>query len=129
MSDSDNFTECVPTIFEIKKDNSIGDIFMVCTDGIYSEDQLRVGKNDKGIWVHYTPIMLKFFNFLKHYFKDYQPYDTGNFKEALSHFINDLKPILDDDATIGVLITKETLNFQNQINMLKKDENNSCKTI
>ncbi|WP_417558579.1 PP2C family serine/threonine-protein phosphatase [Mesoflavibacter zeaxanthinifaciens] len=129
ISNSDDFSECVPTIFEIGKDKSVGDIFMICTDGIYSADQLKVGKNDKGVWVRYEQTMLKFFEYLKQFFKNNQLYNKESVKQIINLYLEDLKPTFDDDATIGILATTEALNYQNQINWLIKDENNSGNTI
>ncbi|KEO72252.1 protein phosphatase 2C domain-containing protein [Anditalea andensis] len=129
ISNSNDFSECVPTIFEIAKDKSVGDIFMICTDGIYSADQLKAGKNDKGIWVRYEPTMLKFFEYLKHFFKNNKLYNNESIEQIINLYLEELKPVFDDDATIGILATKEALNYQNQINWLRKDESNSGNTI
>jgi hypothetical protein len=43
--------------------------------------------------------------------------------------LEELKPTFDDDATIGILITTEMLNYQNKINWLNKDESNIGNTI
>lgn len=129
ISNSADFSECIPTVFEIAKDKSVGDIFMICTDGIYSADQLKAGKNDKGVWVRYEPAMLKFFEYLKHFFKNNQLYNKESIEQTINQYLEELKPTFDDDATIGILITTEVLNYQNQINWLKKDESNSGNEI
>lgn len=129
ISNSDDYSECVPTVFEIVKDKSVGDIFMICTDGIYSEDQLKAGKNDKGVWVRYEPTMLKFFEYLKHFFKNNQLYNKESVEQTINLYLEELKPTFDDDATIGILITTEMLNYQNKINWLNKDESNIGNTI
>ena len=115
--------------FEIEKDKSVGDIFMICTDGIYSADQLKAGKNEKGVWVRYEPTMLKFFEYLKHFFKNNQLYNKESVEQTINLYLEELKSTFDDDATLGILITKEALNYQNQINWLNKDENISGNTI
>jgi serine/threonine protein phosphatase PrpC len=129
ISNSDDFSECIPTVFEIDKDESVGDIFMICTDGIYSADQIKAGKNDKGVWVRYEPTMLKFFDYLKHFFKSNQLYNKESLLQTMNMYLEELKPTFDDDATIGILITTKALNYQNQINWLNKDESNSGNTI
>ncbi len=69
--------------------------------------------------------MLKFFEYLKHFFKTNTHYSKESLEETLKLYLEELKPTLDDDATIGIIITKEALNYQNQINWLNKNENNS----
>lgn len=129
ISNSDDYAECIPTVFEIEKDESVGDIFMICTDGIYSVDQLKAGKNDKGVWIRYEPTMLKFFKYLKHFFQNNQLYNKESVEQILNMYLEELKPTFDDDATIGILITSKALNYQNEINWLKKDEDNSDNTV
>ena len=47
----------------------------------------------------------------------------------LKNYLELLKPTLDDDATIGVLITKEALNYQNEINWIRENEDNSSNQV
>jgi serine/threonine protein phosphatase PrpC len=129
ISNSSDFTECVPTSIEIEKDKSVGEILMICTDGIYSADQVKAGKNDKGVWVRYEPSMLKFFEYLKEFFKANQYYSKELVEQMLNKYLEELKPTLDDDATIGIIITKEALNYQNKINWLEKNEDNTNNQI
>lgn len=123
ISNNDDFSECIPSTLELEKDNEYGEIIMICTDGIYSGDQLKAGKNDKGIWIKYEPAMLKFFEYLSHFFKSNTFYNKESVEQILFQYLDEIKPLLDDDATIGILISKRTLNYQNEINW-KKNENN-----
>ena len=113
---------------ELEKDNEYGDIIMICTDGIYSGDQLKAGKNDKGTWVKYEPSMLKFFENISRFFKNNQLYNRESIEHILNQYLDEIKPMLDDDATIGILITQKTLNYQNEINW-QKNENDSGNEI
>ncbi len=128
ISNNEDYTECIPSVIEFEKDSEFGDIIMICTDGIFSQDQVKSGKNDKGIWVKYETAMLKLFEYLNHFFKTNQGYLKESLEQMLSLYLDELKPTLDDDATIGILITKRALNYQNQINW-QKNENNSSNQI
>jgi hypothetical protein len=64
--------------------------------------------------------MLKFFEYLKHFFKSNQLYNKESIEQIINLYLEELKPTFDDDATIGILATTEALNYQNQINWLKK---------
>lgn len=128
ISNNNDLKECIPSIIELEKDDEFGDIFMICTDGVYSEDQLKAGKNDKGIWVKYETSMLKFFEHLQHFFKTNPAYLKESLEQIAVQYLEELKPTLDDDATIGILITSKTLNYQNEINW-KKNESNSGNEI
>lgn len=125
ISDSSDFSECLPSIITIEKDTQVGELIIICTDGIYSADQLSAGKNDKGIWVKYQPAMLKLFSYLKHFFKTNPNYNKESFGQMLNEFLEELNPTLEDDATIGILVTEAALNYQNRTNWLNKNEINS----
>lgn len=121
ISNNNDYSECIPSIIELEKDNEYGDIIMICTDGIYSGDQIKAGKNDKGTWVKYEPSMLKFFEYISHFFKNIQLYNKESIEQILNQYLDEIKPMLDDDATIGILISKKTLNYQNEINWQKNE--------
>ena len=129
ISNSLDFSECVPTSVNLIKDKNVGEIIMICTDGIYSPDQAKAGKNDKGVWVRYESSMLIFFEHLKNFFKVNKYYSKESLEEMLKNYLELLKPTLDDDATIGVLITKEALNYQNEINWIRENEDNSSNQV
>jgi hypothetical protein len=73
--------------------------------------------------------MLKFFTYLKEFFKVNQYYSKEFIEQMLNKYLEELKPTLDDDATIGIIITKEALNYQNKINWLEKNEDNTNNQI
>jgi serine/threonine protein phosphatase PrpC len=117
--------ECIPSVIEVDKDNIQGDIFMICSDGIYSEDQRKRGSNTKGLWVKYEISMQKFFEHLKHFFES-QEYSNETLNGALNQYLQEIKPDLDDDATLGVLITEAAINYQKQ---KRGNENNTDNRI
>lgn len=121
ISNNNDYSECIPSIIELEKDTEYGEIIMICTDGIYSGDQIKAGKNDKGIWVKYEPLMLKFFEYISHFFKNNRLYNKESIEQTLNQYLDEIKPMLDDDATIGILISQKTLNYQNDINWQKNE--------
>ena len=126
ISDNPNdWDECVPAEIEINKDSLQGDILMICTDGIYSEDQRNFGTNNQGIWVKYENAMQKFFVHLKQFFEQNSEHTKEDLETALNLYLEDVKPDLDDDATIGVLITEKTIDYQKNKRQQSIDENNT----
>lgn len=121
ISNNNDYSECIPSIIELEKDTEYGEIIMICTDGIYSGDQIKAGKNDKGIWVKYEPLMLKFFEYISHFFKNNQLYNKVSIEQTLNQYLDEIKPMLDDDATIGILISQKTLNYQKELNWQKNE--------
>jgi len=112
ISNGTDDDECLPSIVEIIKDRHQGDIIMICTDGIYSADQQRPGKNTKGIWIKYEPAMLIFFERLREYFQKNLYYDQTTAEFFLDKYLEEMRHELHDDATIGLLITKEAARYQ-----------------
>jgi hypothetical protein len=121
ISNNEDFTECIPSVIELEKDNEYGDIIMICTDGIYSVDQIKAGKNEKGTWVKYEPSMLKFFENISRFFVNIKLYNKEGIEQILKQYLEEIKLMLDDDATIGILISQKTLNYQNEINWQKNE--------
>jgi serine/threonine protein phosphatase PrpC len=116
--DSSDFNECIPTVIEIEKDCQQGDIFMICSDGVYSADhlksKLKPSKINSGeIFLPYERKMRIFFEHLKCFF-ELQEYSNETLNDALNKYLTEIKPDLDDDATISVLVTKTALTFQKQ---------------
>ncbi|MFN6037801.1 MAG: protein phosphatase 2C domain-containing protein [Bacteroidota bacterium] len=127
ISVNDDFHECIPSVIEISKDEEFGDIILICTDGISSADQCKAGENSKGIYVKYEPSILKFYEYLTRFFKSSETFTKENLNLLLNKYLEELKPTLNDDATIGVLITKEALNYQSKYSV--NIENNQNKDI
>jgi serine/threonine protein phosphatase PrpC len=127
ISENDDFHECIPSVIEISKDEEFGDIILICTDGISSADQCKAGENSKGIYVKYEPSILKFYEYLTRFFKSSETFTKENLNLLLNKYLEELGPTLNDDATIGVLITNEALNYQSKYSV--NIENNQNKDI
>jgi PPM family protein phosphatase len=125
ISASKNYDEAVPTILTIRTDPKFGDIFMICTDGVYSFDQVQVGKdNQSRIWVSAEKATSLFYEELNEYFKSDNSIDL---EQHLSNYLDKLNKIepLDDDATIGVLVTEAAIKYQKT----KNNADNNSKQI
>jgi len=111
ISVSNNYEEAVPSVLTFRVDKNFGDILMICTDGIYSYDQVQIGKDNSGrTWVSGEKSMSLFYSELNDYFKD----ENIDLEAHLYDYLKKLNSIeeLDDDATIGVLITNDALVHQ-----------------
>ena len=102
-----------PTVIEIDKDKRHGDIFMICSDGIFSADHtvVRPSKTEN-IYVKYEMTIKKFFEHLTRFFEAYK-YTDEELNNAINRYLSEVKPDLEDDATMGVLITSKVLDFHN----------------
>ena len=124
LSISDNTDECIPTVIQIDKDDVFfGDIVLICTDGIYSFDQVPIGKlKDGSVWISGEKTMSLFYESLNQYFENnYDNLTDESLQIATQAYLEQLKngQVIDDDATIGILITSKALiyqkKYQNQV--------------
>lgn len=110
ISNYQDAAAATPSILEIVKDRNAGDIIMVCTDGIHSSDQLRIGQNTSGIWYQCNPVLLQFFEHLQRYAENKGNFTKQSLSDMLNAFLFDVKHLLQDDATIGMLVTAAAIN-------------------
>lgn len=111
ISVSDNYEEAVPSVLTFRADKFFGDIIMICTDGVYSYDQIQIGKDNAGrTWISGEKSMSLFFSELSDYFKN----GNSDLEKHLDGYLNKLNSIeeLDDDTTIAVFITDNAIKHQ-----------------
>ncbi len=110
---SERFDSFPPTVITVNKDSRHGDIIVLCSDGIYSADQAIQGIDEKGdLWVSPGATMAPLYDRFLSCFS--QPCDDSSLSAALTSYLQDLKTrnLLEDDATIGVIVTGEALEYQ-----------------
>ena len=103
-----------PTAMTISKDDTqFGDIIICCTDGIYSYDQIPIGRDDRqNLWIGTEPAMSRLYAALGTFFND-EPTSEA-LDRLLQDYVAGLKTdgLVSDDCTVGVLITEKALAFQ-----------------
>jgi serine/threonine protein phosphatase PrpC len=116
FSVSDDFDQVKPGIIEIHKDHRFGDIIMICTDGIYSYDQVQIGKDvNERLWISGEETMQSFYAQLDHLFFDGNPrLSQADFEGGMRQYLERLKAegLIEDDATLGIIISQEALRYQ-----------------
>lgn len=97
----------------ISSDPFFGDIFIIATDGFYSEDQKKVGKNKSGIWQQVPQLLSTFFDELSKIFVENKQLSEEMISDFLEGFLNEMKNQLqlEDDTSIGVLISDIALKY------------------
>jgi PPM family protein phosphatase len=116
ISEGEDSDESIPSVMEIHKDGFLGDIVVICTDGLHSADQVRMGKNEKGVWTKMNELVCKLYECLAHFFRSSQLYSSETLKQELVLYMEVIKKDIADDVTIGILITAEALNYQAKVN-------------
>lgn len=104
-----------PTIIRINKNASFGDIIIISTDGIYSYDQVLVGKDPDGaIWVSGEESMNLLFQTLSRLIKDeMSSLNESKLTYAIQSYLSLLKEkgVMYDDCTLGVIISECALQY------------------
>lgn len=113
ISLSEDLHKISPSIIDIQKDEIYGDMLVVCTDGIYSFDQILIGKDSQeSIWISGEKSMVMLFDMLKRFARSGESgINSTNLKLALHHYLADLadKSLLEDDASIGVIVSAQAV--------------------
>lgn len=92
-----------PTVLTINREYS-GDVFLLCTDGFYSNDQMTIGKiNKTGETLSvYDKKYIDVLNIIDDF------YSNGCLlRVELEKYLGDIREKLDDDTTIGILVDDE----------------------
>jgi serine/threonine protein phosphatase PrpC len=108
ISISDQIGESIPTILNLQKDEKFGDVIIICTDGICSNDQPQVGRvKDGSIWVQAEPLVLRCFEWLRNVLSRPEICSEGSVNASLNELLSNfrLENALEDDASLGVIIT------------------------
>lgn len=123
ISNNNSEDEATPTILRINKDElHAGDIFIACTDGLYSTDQIPVGKLGNGtLWLGENDRMAQLYSHLDKFFQSVMYITT--LSEALMSFLEHThqNEPLDDDTTMAMLVTKRAFKYQ-QTKMKRNQE-------
>ncbi|MCS7075457.1 MAG: protein phosphatase 2C family protein [Bacteroidia bacterium] len=105
-----SMVEYTPTILRISKDKDwYGDMLLICTDGIFSNDQVQVGKDSKNnLWIQGEKTITLLYEYLK-------PLPTTEKKlaEQIEQYLDYLRihKLLDDDATLAICISQTMLKY------------------
>jgi PPM family protein phosphatase len=113
--DASGETEFVePSMLLVGKDRTVGDILLLCTDGVYSSDEARVSRPDDGTaWHEISPALMAISQALRTEFCKPTALTAERIQLALQNTLDNLRAsgALDDDATVGLLITEKAVDF------------------
>lgn len=105
----------VPTVVSVRKDPEFGDILLLCTDGVYSADQVTHGTDTGGsVWISAEATMVALYDALRELFAAWDGEAELPLRDALHACLQRLRAagMLEDDATVGVIVTADALRHQ-----------------
>lgn len=103
-----------PSVVRLQPDPEFGDLLVVCTDGVYSADQLTQGTDVNGaVWISGEPPMVELFRTLRALFAEWDGKGEPELYRALAECLGRLRArgVLEDDATVGVIVTAAALDY------------------
>jgi serine/threonine protein phosphatase PrpC len=116
--------QIIPSVIKIRKDKlHFGDIILLCSDGVYSYDEVQIGKDPKGkIWISGEETMEKFYKHLNRYFSN-EDYTNEALDTIINEYLEDLKSsdLIHDDTSLALVVTSKVQSFQ--LDKLAKKEN------
>lgn len=100
--------QIIPSILEISKDKQRGEIIILSTDGLYSIDQIKVGKDkNQNVWIEADKKMIMLMDRLKFIAKvDNINEKTNKLDKFFEDYCTELKEqkLIDDDITFGIFL-------------------------
>lgn len=107
-----------PQQISLSGDKEFGDLIIICSDGISSMDQAAVYEDGGGIyWRQIDGKLSGLLECLNSFFKE-SKYSSRLLEQYLENYLMKLKEenLLDDDATVGVIVTGIAQQYQYKIN-------------
>lgn len=125
----DDTVSCKPSVISISKnEDSFGDIIIITSDGVYTNDEVRIGKDDNEvIWIMGEESIKLLYDklsiFFDHKLTDIQEVDI---QSTINEYLSELKErkIMHDDTTLGIIISPKVLKYQqSRLDKLKIKQN------
>lgn len=106
-----------PTVIEVSKDNRCyGDIFIISSDGLFSNDKAPIAKDKEGgIWISGETKMEILYSKIKSFLFNQSKTTLENEIDAFYSEIEE-KNLLDDCTSIGIIVTEQALIYNQNIN-------------
>lgn len=108
--------ELPPTVVTVNKDSRYGDLFVLCTDGIYSADHVVQGADPQGqVWLSAEATMVRLYRALSSYLREAGVGATSQGLHECVHACLDqmlADGLLEDDASVAVLVTGAAVAYQ-----------------
>jgi hypothetical protein len=105
-----------PSVLRLSKDDTFfGDIIVAVTDGIYSYDQVAIGRDEQQqLWISGEASVARLFAALGRFFSGEITQET--LRACLQTYLAELQDakLVSDDCTVAVLVTAKAIAYQLQ---------------
>lgn len=109
--------KAIPSRIALLQDDDFGDIIILMTDGIFSNDQIAFGNNSSGVWQKVDEKLQKLFELIRDFLES-NILTSDTLQKKLKDYLENLKneKKIDDDASIGILITSQAIKYNQNLN-------------
>lgn len=116
-NNKDTEGKAMPSTIELFQDDNFGDIIILMTDGIFSNDQIAFGNNSSGVWQKVDEKLQKLFELIRDFLEG-NIFSAEILQKKLQTYLEELKnnKKIDDDASIGILITSQAIKYNQNLN-------------
>lgn len=129
----DDSVSSKPAVIAISKnEDSFGDIIIITSDGVYTNDEVRIGKDDNDvIWIMGEESIKLLYNKLSIFLnRDLTNIEEIDLQGIINEYLTELKErkIMHDDTTLGIIISTKVLEYQQSLMdkiKIKQDEANT----
>lgn len=98
--------QILPSVIEINKDNELfGDIIIISSDGLYSNDHNPIAKDREGnLWIAGERKMELLFNRIKNLIND-NKFEKETINDSIDEYLKEINEnrLIDDDTTFGII--------------------------
>lgn len=116
---------CRPTIVTISKEEVFGNIIVIGTDGIFTNDERSIGKDNQGtVWQLVENQLVSLYSTFENLFgSSPKELKDEDLKIELERYLENLLKTdhIDDDTTLGVIVCREAIEYQE-----RKSITNNC---
>jgi hypothetical protein len=106
-----------PVVMEFTKDEMVGDILVLTSDGIATVDDQRTGTSSAvgGIWTETRKQVVLLYEALTTFFAG--DLSSAGLEKCLTAYLKELeaKRLLEDDCTVSVLISAQALRYRRHL--------------
>lgn len=108
---------CKPSVIKVSKnEDCYGDIICITTDGVFSNDDVKIGKDDNDvIWIMGEESMKLLYAQLTEFFgQDLNKIEEIDVQVMLNKYLSELKErkLMHDDTTLGIIISPKVFQYQ-----------------
>jgi serine/threonine protein phosphatase PrpC len=123
ISPTTSDADSAPTALQLSQDDLFGDIIVLASDGIYSYDDVQIGRDSQGdVFIEAKRSMVWLYEALSSFLRG--DLTEGALQNCLESYLRklDTNHLVDDDCTVAVLISGRALRYRQSLRAVSAEE-------